>query len=116
MGYLEALEKVSRDFDAKVQQLYTERNNCAIAAAKFAVMAGLKAGRGLDNNPAVGDEWRHIVYIDLPNGMQVSYHIAPANVPLLDGLPPYYGKWDGSFNGRREDWAGFSPNLVGRPV
>lgn len=101
-GYIEALES----YDNKLNDIYTQRNNCAIAFAKAAVAAGWKAGRGID--PKQFDEsWAHVVYIDLPNGKQVSYHIAPEQVPLMDGLPQYDGEWDGTFLGRDTDWAGF---------
>lgn len=96
---------INEDADA-MQKVYTQRNNCAIAFAKAAVAAGWKAGRGID--PAQpSPDWHHVVYIELPNGRQVSYHIAPEQVPMLTGLPVYGGEWDGTYVGRTPDWAGF---------
>ncbi len=85
--------------------VYSERNNLAIGLAKMALLAGLKAGRGFDDDPKKdwAPEWRHIVYVDLPNGSQVSWHMSPKELPLLDSLPAYEGGWDGTFLGR-EDW------------
>lgn len=93
----------------KLDQIYSERNACAIAAAKFAVAAGLNAGRGFDprSDAAFDGGWGHVVYIDLPGGKQVSYHIHPDQVHLLEGLPEYVKKWDGTYLGRDPEWAGF---------
>lgn len=93
--------------DDKLNQIYTERNNCIIAAVKFALAAGHNAGRGMCDNEGWPAEWRHVVYINLPDGKQVSYHIAPEQVHMLDGLPAYTGTWDGTYLGRDPAWANF---------
>lgn len=101
MGYIESLD----DRVSKLVQIYTERNNCAIALVKAAIAAGWKAGRGTD--PVAVESWSNVVYIDLPNGKQVSYHISPDQAHLLEGLPAYDGQWDGTYVGRDPNWAGF---------
>lgn len=90
---------------------YTQRNNAAVALVRMALLLGWPAGRGLDNLTDNAPEWRHVVYLDLPNGEQVSYHMAPADVSLLDGLPEYPGKWDGKFTGTTA-WADMVPKPV----
>jgi hypothetical protein len=102
VGYIESLEEKSN----RLQEIYTQRNNCAIAFAKAAVAAGWKAGRGIDS-AALDEAWAHVVYIDLPDGRQVSYHINPDQVHMLNSLPVYDGQWDGTFVGRESDWAGW---------
>lgn len=96
------VEKTTRQ-DDKLQQIYSERNACIIAAVKLALKAGLPAGRGTDPN-AMSSEWAHVVYISLPGGQQVSYHISPDQVHLLEGLPTYPHEWDGTYLGRDADW------------
>ena len=83
----------------RVNLAYRQRNNAAIALVKMALMLGWSAGRGIDNKVESDVEWRHVVYIDLPNGEQVSYHMAPEDVIHLEGLPTYRGKWDGKYTG-----------------
>lgn len=94
--------------EARVDRAYTQRNNAAVALVRMALLLGWPAGRGLDDLTDNAPEWRHVVYLDLPNGEQVSYHMAPADVPLLDGLPEYPGKWDGKFTGTTA-WADMVP-------
>ena len=83
----------------RVNLAYRQRNNAAIALVKMALMLGWPAGRGIDNKKDNDMEWRHVVYIDLPNGEQVSYHMAPDDVIHLEGLSAYAGKWDGKYTG-----------------
>ena len=80
---------------------YSERNRAVIMFAKIANRLGLRAGVGLDDNTSWDDEWGNVVYIDLPEG-QVSWHIAPSEVHLLEGLPKYEGEWDGTYR-KNED-------------
>lgn len=89
--------------------VYTQRNALAIGFAKAAIAAGWNAGRGYDDCPEKGwDEgWRHVVYVDLPDGRQVSWHVGPDVVHLLDGLPQYNGKWDGTSHGKDPSWCDF---------
>ena len=79
-----------------LNQAYTERNILASIACKMAIALGFKAGIGKDNNEDWDDEWRNLIYIELPNG-QISYHIAPHDLSVIKDLPEYDGKWDGTF-------------------
>lgn len=96
------------DLERRVDTAYTQRNNAAVALVRMALLLGWPAGRGLDDKTDNAPEWRHVVYLDLPNGEQVSYHMAPADVPLLEGLPEYAGKWDMKFTGTTA-WAEMVP-------
>lgn len=87
--------------------VYHQRNQLAIAFAYTAHLAGMKAGRAFDTSKkALGwdDEWCHVVYVDLPDGGQVSWHMSPEAVPLMTGLPTYDGVWNGEFTGRNPAW------------
>lgn len=96
------------ELQRRVDTAYHQRNNAAVALVRMALLLGWPAGRGLDDKTDNDLAWRHVVYLDLPNGEQVSYHMAPADVPLLDGLPEYAGEWDGKFTGTTA-WAGMVP-------
>lgn len=85
--------------EERVNLAYRQRNNAAIAMVKMALQLGWPAGRGIDSKMDNDMDWRHVVYIDLPNGEQVSYHMAPEDVIHLEGLPIYRGKWDGKYTG-----------------
>jgi hypothetical protein len=88
-----------------INVVYSERNQLAIALVKMAIELGLKAGRGIDNDHLDWEEkWRHVIYIQFPNGLQVSWHMSPNEINLLDMLPEFDGKWDGTFIGREPEW------------
>lgn len=91
----------------QLQTVYSQRNELAVAFALAAIEAGWKAGRGFDMDMPGADVngWGHVVYVDTPGG-QVSWHIAPADVYLLDSLPQYDGDWDGTFKARNPGWSG----------
>ena len=84
---------------------YSERNRLAIATALLAIGLGYKAGRGIDDGHLdFGDEWRHVVYIEFPDGLQISYHMSPDEIESLNILPWFEGKWDGTSYGSDKDW------------
>lgn len=89
-------------------QVYTERNNAVIAMAAFALAAGCEAGWALDPNwreKGWDVEWATVVYVRLPDGSQVSYHMAPAEAETARALlPKFTGTWDGTFIGREPQW------------
>jgi hypothetical protein len=83
-----------RDAEA-LDSVYTERNKCVILALRMAVIMGLPAGIGFDEQAE--ESWKHVVYIDLPTG-QVSWHIPYRfllEVLELGVVPAYLKKWDG---------------------
>lgn len=105
------------ELEHRADRAYTQRNNAAVALVRMALLLGWPAGRGLDNKTENDLAWRHVVYIDLPSGEQVSYHMAPDDVPLLEGLPEYAGEWDGKFTGTTA-WADLVPAAAveARPI
>lgn len=87
-------------YKEQTDQLYRERTALAAALARNVIANGGVAGVGYDatsTNPFV-------IYIDTPSG-QVSYHVAPDTAWMLKGIPPYEGKWDGTYRGREGHWA-----------
>lgn len=92
---------VVENLQLKLNAAYTER---MLAVRMLAVLSGYNYGLGKDDNTHWDDEWRNVVYIDLPQG-QVSWHIAPHDMHIFEGFPVYDGKWDGKFNGRDTEFA-----------
>ncbi len=87
-----------------MMQIYRERAIAAVLAAKMALHAGFAAGVGRDmSNPQEPEEWRVVLFIDLPGGGQVSWHISPNDQDLLRGLPRYEKPWDGTSEGQTGD-------------
>lgn len=98
----------------RTNRAYEQRGNLAVAFAKLASVQGWPMGRGIDSRTDKDMEWRHVVYIDLPGGEQVSYHFAPGDLHLLDGLPTYRGEWDSKWTGTTE-WHELIQLKVARP-
>jgi hypothetical protein len=87
----------------KQDQIYNERNTLAIALARTMIALGYKAGYALDTEKiAAGwdESWATVVYIDLPDGAQISYHMNTDTAESARTLPAYEGAWDGKFTGR----------------
>lgn len=97
--------------DDRLNRAYTERSIASVLLAKSAIALGFKAGVGTDDNVDWEDQWRVVLYVDLPHG-QISWHISPEDQHLLDGLPKYEGKWDGTFNSRSAEFALLSPPAI----
>ena len=87
-------------FKDRTDKAYSER---MMAVRMLAILSGCVYGLGKDDNEAWEDEWRNVVYIDLPQG-QVSWHIAPHDMHLFADFSQYDGKWDGKFNGGNADF------------
>lgn len=82
---------------------YSQR---AIAVKLLVVLAsrlGYGYGWGIDDNESWEPEWRKVMYVQMPEG-QFSWHIAPQDQALFDGVPNFSGKWDGTFLGRDLDF------------
>jgi hypothetical protein len=90
--------------DEKLNNAYSQRNALAVAFVKMALLQGWPAGRGLDGRIENDMEWRHVIYVDLPSGAQVSWHMSPDDVKLLDGLPCYREEWNGEWTAKDVDW------------
>lgn len=94
----------------RTQNAYSQRANLAVAFAKLAATHGWRVGKGIDGNEHKDMQWRQVIYIDLPNGEQVSYHFAPDDLHLLNGIPTYRGEWDGKWTGTTE-WHDMLPAI-----
>lgn len=102
------------DYDAVAAErdrAYAQRNTMAVALVKMALLLGWPAGRGIDGREDHPVEWRQVVYVQLPGGEQVSYHIAPSEQHLLADLPEFTGDWDGNYTGTEADWPKYVPAL-----
>lgn len=88
----------------RTNRAYRERNELAVALVKFALLLGLPAGRGRDDK-ATDPDWGHTLYVVLPYGEQVSWHMAPDAIPLLEGIPEFDSPWDGTYLGRDGGWS-----------
>lgn len=91
-----------------LNRAYSERNRLAIGMAMAVVAAGGSAGWAVDpdwESKGWEFDWSVVVYIDLPSGEQISYHMAPEQAAQAqDLLPAYTGEWNGKFTGREADW------------
>lgn len=104
LNLIDRLEYQLNTKEGRIQECYRDRNRLAVALTRMAILAGLNAGKGKDDHEDWDDEWRNVVYIDLPDGHQVSWHIAPDELALLEELPKYKGDWDGEFYKDDELW------------
>jgi hypothetical protein len=78
---------------------------------------GYDYGWGIDDNEDWEMEWRHVMYVQLPEG-QFSWHIAPQDQPLFHDISKQFnGKWDGSYKSRDINYvSGIHPNNVSHLV
>jgi hypothetical protein len=79
---------------AQKNTAYQERNLLVALTAKMASELGCKVGLGYHEGEDWDDEWRFIIFIDLPTG-QASWHIHDSEIPLFSNLRNYVGFWDG---------------------
>jgi hypothetical protein len=91
------LSKACQQQREATDMAYTQRAIAAVAFAHTVLLMGGTAGVGQDDRQDQAEEWRVVLYVDTPAG-QLSWHIAPADQPMLAGLPEYKGKWSGSSN------------------
>ena len=93
---IRALEKVIDSVMESRDSVYKERDMCVALIARMAVALGYKAGLGLhpSDDDTWDDEWRNIVYVDLPSG-QISWHIHEDELEHFQSLGQYDGDWDG---------------------
>jgi hypothetical protein len=82
---------------AQKDQAYAERNRLVAAFAAMALWQGWRVGLGRHVGENWEDDWRNIVFIDLPSG-QVSWHIHDSELQQFAFLPQYKGAWDGHSN------------------
>lgn len=98
-GYIANFEVIDEKQN-KTDAIYSERNLLAIAFCKMALKLGWNAGKA---NPLSLGEWP-LVYVDLPDGNQISWHIAETEQWALEGLPNYNRQWNGKYYGRDPKW------------
>lgn len=82
---------------------YSQRAIAAAALAHTVLCYGGTAGVGLDSRENQPNAWRVVLYVDTPAG-QLSWHIAPDDQAMLEGLPEYAGTWDGTYNSSNQDF------------
>jgi hypothetical protein len=89
---------------AQKDDAYSQRNRLVAMIARMAASVGgdWRAGVGRHVGEAWDDDWRTVVFIDLPSG-QISFHFHDSEKDLLRGLPAYPGEWDGHSD--EEKWA-----------
>lgn len=88
--------------DRKIEQIlveqknaaYAERDKCVVAIAGAAIDLGLDAWLGRHEGGEWEDDWRNVVFIDLPTG-QVSWHIHDSELHLFRFLKRSAAPWDG---------------------
>ena len=79
-----------------VDEVYAERNKCVSLIARMAQALHLEAFIGKHHGDDWDDDWRHVVFVQLPAG-QVSWHIHNSDLPMFDFLPTFFKRnwWDG---------------------
>lgn len=73
---------------------YAERNRLLCGFCALALLAGFNAYRAQHVGADWEDDWRTIIFIDLPTG-QVSWHIHDSERDLFRFLPEAANQWDG---------------------
>lgn len=82
-------EEVITTLLADRDAVYADRNRAVQLAAALAAQLGYRVGLGVDRDEP---DWP-VLFIDLPGGQQVSWHIARGEI--LPGWDAYEGTWDG---------------------
>lgn len=94
----EAAEQRLREVEAQKNGAYNERDRCVALAARMAMLLHWPAWLGRHVGGDWDDDWRNIIFIDLPSG-QVSWHIHDSELSLVTFLPSVPGRcgrpWDG---------------------
>lgn len=91
----EKAEARVRELEAQKNGAYSERNKCVALIAHLARLLDWASGtRQHEGTEPWDDDWRTVVFIDLPTG-QISWHLQDAEKPLVADLPHYEGTWDG---------------------
>lgn len=88
---------------ARLNTAYSQRAIVAVTLAHTVLSYGGRAGIGRDDREDQPDAWRVVLYVDTHAG-QLSWHISPDDQPMLEGLPIYGGKWDGTWNSSNVDF------------
>ena len=98
----------------KINAVYRERNELAIALARLTLLRQGELGRGKGSWAGYGFDdktGRAVVYVQLPSGHQISWHMDDDTSAMfastfgVNPLPEFDGQWDGTFIGHEENWA-----------
>ena len=89
------LEEREKDREAR-DNAYHERDQVVALLARMALALGWNVGVGRhpDSDATWENDWRTIVFVDLPTG-QASWHFHDSERELLSRLQPYAPGWDG---------------------
>ncbi len=74
--------------------VYKECDLCIALLVQYAQWFGHRIGIKEHVGDDWDDEWRNVVFIDLPTG-QVSWHLHKDELVNFPGVEPYPGEWDG---------------------
>ncbi len=85
-------EALAKAVDTR-NKAYAERNMCVALIARLAEMLGYKVGMKQHEGEEWEDEWRHVIFIDLPTG-QLSWHLHDSELENFPGIVPYLKEWD----------------------
>lgn len=86
---MEGAEREVAELTEQKNGAYRERNALVAALSKI-----FPSGLGRHVASDWEDDWRTIVFIDLPTG-QASWHIHDSEAPMFRHLRKYEGEWDG---------------------
>lgn len=92
---VKALRARCEALEAQKDGAYSERDQCVALIARMAHANGWRVGLARHVGDPWDDDWRNIVFIDLPVSGQVSWHFHDSERALFAGLPEYPGTWDG---------------------
>jgi hypothetical protein len=94
----EICTQANEKLEAQKNEAYAERNRLVAFVSKL-FPASLE--RHPEDDKYWEDDWRWIVFIDLPTG-QVSWHIHDSELPMFDHLQRQTGRiWDGHTNDQK---------------
>lgn len=85
------------ELTAQKDGAYHERNQCVVALARLAIATGEgRAWLGYHSSGTWDEDWRNIVFIEVDQVGQMSWHIHDSELPLFAFLPRFNDRpWDG---------------------
>lgn len=94
------------NFEKRLNGVYSERNHLAVALARMVLIHNDDPNTGYSFDEKTG---RAVVYVTLPMGHQVSWHMSDTMTESFKGLgpkplPKVDTKWDGTYLGRERGW------------
>ena len=92
-AYLDMAAQLEQEIKTR-NNAYAERNKCVALLAALSQAVGYKVGIKNHQGDDWEDDWRNVLFIDLPTG-QVSWHLHKSEIPLFSMIGPYNGEYDG---------------------